>query len=132
VQFGADYHSDLDLIFANPDGSPLKPDSISATESVSFKRLKVPKPKGGSLHLLRRTMASHILDGGVPLTVVSQRLGHSSVRVTADIYSHAIHGQDDEVVGGVPAAEQAGQAGKLKRARPMNRAGALRMPASHP
>lgn len=63
-----------------------------------FKRLKIPKPKGSSLHLLRHTMASQMLDGGVPLPVVSQRLGHSSVRVTADIYSHAIHGQDDEAV----------------------------------
>ena len=39
-----------------------------------------------------------MLDSGVPLPVVSQRLGHSFVRVTADICSHAIHGQDDEAV----------------------------------
>ena len=98
AQFGPSYHADLDLIFANPDGTPLKPDSISATVSVLFKRLKIPKPKGASLHLLRHTLASQMLDSGVPLPVVSQRLGHSSVRVTADIYSHAIHGQDDEAV----------------------------------
>jgi integrase len=97
-QFGPDYCNDLDLIFANPDGSPLKPDSISATVSALFKRLKIQKPLGGSLHLLRHTLASQMLDSGVPLPVVSQRLGHSSVRVTADIYSHAIHGQDDEAV----------------------------------
>lgn len=97
LQFGPDYHA-IDLIFANPDGSPFKPDSISATVSALFKRLKIPKPKGVSLHLLRHTMASQMLDGGVPLTVVSQRLGHSSIRVTADIYSHAMHGQDDEAV----------------------------------
>jgi integrase len=30
------------------------------------------------------------------LPVVSARLGHSSIRTTAEIYSHAIHGQDDE------------------------------------
>ncbi|HEY7334126.1 MAG TPA: tyrosine-type recombinase/integrase [Bryobacteraceae bacterium] len=96
TQFGPDYRGDLDLIFANPDGSILKPDSISATVSALFKRLKIPKPRGVALHLLRHTMASQMLDGGVPLPVVSQRLGHSSVRVTADIYSHAIHGQDDE------------------------------------
>jgi integrase len=78
--------------------SPLKPDSVSATVSALFKRLKIPKPKGGALHLLRHTLASQMLDSGVPLPVVSQRLGHSSVRVTADIYSHAIHGQDDEAV----------------------------------
>jgi integrase len=98
AQFGPDYHSDLDLIFANHDGSPLKPDSISATTSALFKRLEIPKPLGGALHLLRHTLASQMLDSGVPLPVVSQRLGHSSVRVTADIYSHAIHGQDDEAV----------------------------------
>jgi len=98
LKFGADYRSDLDLIFANPDGSPLKPDSISATVSALFKRLKIPKPKGGALHLLRHTLASQMLASGVPLTAVSQRLGHSSARVTADIYSHAIHGQDDEAV----------------------------------
>jgi integrase len=98
LRFGPDYRNDLDLIFSNPDGSPLKPNSISATVSALFKRLKIPKPKGVALHLLRHTLASQMLDSGVPLSVVSQRLGHSSVRVTADIYSHAIHGQDDEAV----------------------------------
>jgi integrase len=39
-----------------------------------------------------------MLANGVPLPVVSQRLGHSSVRTTADIYAHAIHGQDDDAI----------------------------------
>jgi integrase len=39
-----------------------------------------------------------MLANGVPLLVVSRRLGHSSVRTTADIYVHEIHGQDDEAV----------------------------------
>ena len=94
-QFGPTYRHDLDLIFAEPDGSPLKPDSISATVSALFKRLKMPKPKGSALHLLRHTLASQMLDGGVPLPAVSARLGHSSIRTTAEIYSHAI-GSDDE------------------------------------
>jgi integrase len=98
MQFGPTYRSDLDLIFANRDGTPLKPDSISATVSALFKRLKIPKPTGASLHLLRHSHGSHMLANGVPLPVVSQRLGHSSVRTTADIYAHAIHGQDDEAV----------------------------------
>jgi hypothetical protein len=34
AQFGSDYRKDLNLIFANPDGTPLNPDSISATVSV--------------------------------------------------------------------------------------------------
>ena len=40
-----------------------------------------PRP----LHLLRHTMASQMLDGGVPLPAVSARLGHSSIRTTAEI-----------------------------------------------
>ena len=97
-QFGSDYRADLDLIFANPDGSPLRPDSISSTVSALFKRLKIPKPKGAALHLLRHSHGSHMLANGVSLPAVSARLGHSSVRVTADVYAHAIHGQDDEAV----------------------------------
>ena len=84
----------MDLIFANPDGSPLKPDSVSASVSLLFRRLKLPK--GASLHSLRHTHTSHLLAKGVPLPVVSARLGHSSTRVTAEIYSHMINGQDDE------------------------------------
>ena len=43
-------------------------------------------------------MASQMLASGVPVPVVSQRLGHSSVRTTLDIYSHALAGADDEAV----------------------------------
>lgn len=95
-QFGSDYRTDLELIFANPDGTPLKPDSISASVSALFKRLKIPKPKGAALHLLRHSHGSHLLAQNEALTTVSERLGHSSPRVTADVYSHAITGRDRE------------------------------------
>jgi len=91
-QFGPDYRSDLDLIFANPDGSPLNPNSISSTVSRLCRRLGLPK--GASLHVLRHSHASLLLADGVDLATVSARLGHSSVRTTADIYSHAIRGKD--------------------------------------
>lgn len=93
-KFGPDYRADLDLIFANPDGTPLKPDSVSAAVSLLFRKLKLPK--GASLHSLRHTHTSHLLASGVPLPVVSARLGHASTRVTAEVYSHMLHGQDDE------------------------------------
>jgi integrase len=93
-QFGAQYRADLDLIFTNPDGTPLRPDSVSSAVSLLFRRLGLPK--GASLHSLRHSHGSHLLADGVPLPVVSERLGHSSVRTTAEVYAHAICGQDDE------------------------------------
>jgi integrase len=41
-----------------------------------------------------RGHASLLLEKGVDIATVSERLGHSSVRTTADIYSHAIRGKD--------------------------------------
>jgi integrase len=95
AQFGSDYQA-LGLVFCQPDGNPLRPDSVSAAISVLCRRLKLPP--GASLHTLRHTHATHMLVGGVPLQVVSERLGHSSVRVTAEVYAHSLRGQDDEAV----------------------------------
>ena len=93
-QFGPDYRADLDLIFANSDGTELKPDPISATVSRICRRLGLPK--GSSLHTVRHSHASILLEKGVAITTVSERMGHSSVRTTADIYSHALRGKDEE------------------------------------
>ena len=42
----ADYRADLDLIFCNADGSPLKPNSVSATISKLFRTVGIEKPRG--------------------------------------------------------------------------------------
>jgi integrase len=49
-----------------------------------------------SLHTLRHSHGSVLLADGVDLATVSERLGHSSVRVTADIYTHALRGRDQD------------------------------------
>jgi integrase len=118
-QFGPDYRADLDLIFAHPDGTPLKPDSISASVSGLFKRLKITKPKGAALHLLRHSHTSVLIAEGVPLPAVSARLGHSSVRTTQEIYAHMITGQDEEAARKWEEFQQrsrsaSGQKGKLQ------------------
>src|SRR5579862_336274 len=89
--FGDSYQGDY--IFCNPDGSPLKPDTVSASVSLLFRSLKLPK--GASLHTLRHTHGSHLLAAGVPLTDVSKRLGHVNPHVTATVYAHALPGRDD-------------------------------------
>ena len=95
-QFGPDYRSDLDLVFANPDGTPLRPDSLSAAVSALFRRLKIEKPKGAALHMLRHSHTSVLLAAGAPLPAVSARLGHSSMRTTQEVYAHMIRGQDEQ------------------------------------
>lgn len=91
-QFGPEYRSDLDLIITNPDGTPLKPDSVSGTVSRLCRVLGLPK--GASLHTIRHSHASLLLADGVDLATVSERMGHSSVATTANIYAHAIRGKD--------------------------------------
>jgi len=92
AQFGPRYRADLDLIFANTDGTPLKPNSVSGTVSRICKQAGLPK--GASLHVLRHSHASQLAERGVDLPTISERLGHSSVRTTADIYAHAMRGKD--------------------------------------
>jgi len=64
--------------------------------AVSLLCRRLGLPKGASLHTLRHTHGSFLLADGMDLATVSERLGHSSVRVTADIYSHALRGRDQE------------------------------------
>jgi integrase len=92
-QFGSDC-AEGDLIFANPDGTPLKPDSVPSSVSALCRRLKLPK--GVSLHTLRHTHGSQLLAAGMEIIAVSERLGHSSPRVTQDVYSRALRGRYDE------------------------------------
>jgi integrase len=89
--FGADYRSDLDLIFAAPDGDYLKPDSVTAKVCLVLKKLGLK----GSLHTLRHSQASELFDI-VPLTTISKRLGHASTRTTTEIYSQAPRRRDRE------------------------------------
>jgi integrase len=47
-----------------------------------------------TFHELRHSHATALLVAGEPLKVVSERLGHSSVRITADVYQHVLPGLD--------------------------------------
>jgi integrase len=78
------------LIFAQPDGSPFRPNSVSSAISALCRRLKMPK--GVSLHTLRHSYASHRIASGDSIPEVSRDLGHSNPATTMGIYAHAIPG----------------------------------------
>lgn len=56
------------------------------------------------LHDLRHAFATTLIDAGVPITKVSQQLGHAKTSTTTDIYGHADHGSDGLVIEAVTRA----------------------------
>lgn len=85
--FGPDYRGDLDLVFCHPDGSFVRPDTVTKAVRRLAKKAGF---KGVSLHTLRHSHGSQLLSAGVPLPTVSKRLGHSNPQVTATVYAHAL------------------------------------------
>jgi len=80
--------TDDDFVFSHPDGDPLDPSTISHI----FSRIAQKAGYHIRLHDLRHTHASLLLQAGVHPKVVQERLGHSSIRVTLDTYSHTLAG----------------------------------------
>ena len=78
-----------DLVFSHPDGSPLNPSSVTHTFSKAAARAGLPQLR---LHDLRHIHATLLLKAGVHPKIVSERLGHASVAITLDIYSHVLPG----------------------------------------
>jgi len=81
--------SDDDLVFSQVDGKPLLPDSITHAWMTLAKRTGL---KGVRLHDARHTHASLMLKQGVHPKVVQERLGHASIQITLDTYSHVAPG----------------------------------------
>ncbi len=85
---GADY-DDHDLVFARPDGTATHPEVLSRTFDRIITRTKLPRIR---LHDVRHTHASLLLKAGVPVKVVSERLGHATASFTLDVYSWVLPG----------------------------------------
>lgn len=81
-----------DLIFARADGSPYPPDSLT---HAWRKLAKATGFTGIRLHDARHTHATLLLKQNVHPKVVQERLGHSTIATTLDIYSHVIPGLQD-------------------------------------
>ena len=79
---GAKYQ-DNDLICCNEDGSPKNPQTVYHKFKKILKDLSLPDVR---LHDLRHTCASLLLEQDVPLKVISETLGHSTISITADTY----------------------------------------------
>ncbi|SEN82081.1 site-specific integrase [Bradyrhizobium sp. OK095] len=83
------------------DGTPLQPRSLTHVMSAFLSEW------GMTLHKMRHTHASHMLAAKVHPKVVQERLGHSSIAITMDIYSHLMPNMQGEAAAAVDLALRA-------------------------
>ena len=81
-------------IFTNDIGEPINPNTISSWFSKFMNRHSDRLPYI-TLHSLRHTNATLQIAGGVPITTVAKRLGHTNSTTTGKIYAHAIKSADE-------------------------------------
>lgn len=74
-----------ELVFTKPEGGGLHPETITRTFDRLVRRAGLPRI---SVHGVRHSYATQLRDAGVPLDVISKRLGHSSLAITGDLYVH--------------------------------------------
>jgi integrase len=92
--------NDAGLVFTREDGRPLRPEYATRHFQALADLAGLPPIR---LHDLRHTNASLALQAGVDMKVVSERLGHSQMSITADLYTHVNQG-----LGRVAAEQIAG------------------------
>jgi integrase len=80
---------DDDYVFCNLEGNPLLPNTVTHAWIKLVQRIDI---KPIRLHDARHSHASLLLKQGVHPKVVQERLGHASIQVTLDIYSHVTPG----------------------------------------
>ena len=84
-----------DLIFADLDGTPFKPTTIEKTFRKTLHDLDI---QGVRFHDLRHTHASLMLKQNVNPKIIQERLGHSSIMITMDVYGHLMPSMQKEAV----------------------------------
>jgi integrase len=93
-------YDDHDLVFAKVTGQPLHPERVSREFDRRVERWDLSRI---TLHGLRHTWATLALATGVHPKIVQERLGHSVIAVTLDLYSHTtptLHDEAAELVAG--------------------------------
>jgi integrase len=94
AELGSGWH-DMDLVVDRGDGDAVSPVTFSAAWPKFLRRAGLPHVR---FHDLRHGHATLMLMRGVHPKIVSERLGHSSVGITLDTYSHVLPGMQAEAV----------------------------------
>ncbi len=89
---------DHGLVFCREDGTPLRPTWVTK----AFERLAADAGLPSlTLHGLRHSYATAGLAAGVPVKVMSERLGHANTAITSDLYQHVLPAMDADAAAAV-------------------------------
>ena len=86
---------DHGLVFCQQDGRPIDPSNFRRSWRKIVEEAKVGHVR---FHDLRHAHATQLLMAGVHPKIVSERLGHSTISITMDTYSHVLPGLQEEAV----------------------------------
>ena len=99
--------TDSEYVLAAPHGGPWRPSNFDTI----WRRFKTKQKLEIRFHDLRHSHASALLKAGVHPKVVSERLGHASIGITLDTYSHVMPGMQEEAAEKIDAGLRAALAG---------------------
>lgn len=85
LRFKKMYKHDLNLVFCREDGSPLPKSTLFNAFRRILKKAGLPDLP---IHSLRHTHAVLMLESNVEMKYIQEALGHSSMQITSDVYSH--------------------------------------------
>ena len=110
LMMGPGYQDD-GLVFCNVDGTPYRPNLLTVNYASLIRRAPAKYGlQGTNFHSLRHTHATRLLEQGVHIKVVSERLGHATVSITLDVYSHVSEGIQEDAAEKMDAGLRAAMA----------------------
>jgi integrase len=86
---------DQDLVFPNTVGKPMNAGNLYRREFQPLLERAGLRNEGFTIHSLRHTFATTLADKGVHPSTAQKMLGHSDIRMTLAIYTHATDGMQD-------------------------------------
>lgn len=94
LALGKQWKNEHNLVCTRDNGSFISPKALSEFFTYQTKQLGLDL----TFHGLRHTHVSMLIKAGVPINVISARIGHSNPSVTHDVYSHLLPGMSREAV----------------------------------
>jgi integrase len=94
-------YTDSGYVFTMPDGAPVHPQRFSDWFQQHLRRAGLPRIR---LHDVRHSYATAGLAADVDLKVLSERLGHATTQITADLYQHVPASVDQAAAEAIAAA----------------------------